>query len=363
MPEKPKSQREYAEIVFALAYQDLKPVDLNGRACYRIPAKTLPDDIVMNDVLYPADSIREGYETMEGTPAPLEHPRVDGWKVSARNCEAMNRHWVGAWNANVRRVLEDNGKYRVHYDLLVDIETAKTTERGQRVLNAIEKQMPISTSTGVMTRLEYVGEEEYDWIAHDIEFDHNAILLDTKPAAGVEKGVGIWVNESNESKQHLTVRTFVVNEKEISRLTLKEPPMPEKNAPKSEPAKGSVDPVAPAIDTSNFVTKDDLTEIVTNSIKTAFAERDEKLAADEKSKLVDTLVARNLCSKESAESMKVATLKELVENSKPGKAETVNGAPAKPDSGKSEDKDPLDEHFGYQINTIAADDSTAPTKH
>ena len=147
MPDTNETKRHRLNAVFQLNIaEDLTPVDVNGRACYRIPAKTLPDSIVMNDVLYSAEAIEEGYHTLENTPAPLEHPKIDDWYVSASDPQAINRNWVGAWNANVRRVLENNARYRVHYDLMIDIRNAESTEKGKRVLNAIKKREPIHTS-------------------------------------------------------------------------------------------------------------------------------------------------------------------------------------------------------------------------
>jgi len=58
---------------------------LNGRDVIIVPSATLPDGIVMNDILYPAEEIERSYKGLERTPAPLGHPTINGKFVSARD--------------------------------------------------------------------------------------------------------------------------------------------------------------------------------------------------------------------------------------------------------------------------------------
>lgn len=169
----------------------------NGRDVIVVPSATMPDNIVMNRVYYPADEIKKSYTTLNRTPAPFNHPTVNGKFVSARDPEGINLGWIGAWNENVR---QENGK--VYLDKVIDVARANQSEEGKRVLEAIEKGKPVHTSTGLLAHMEPVEDnEDYDVIAHDIEFDHDAILLDFTGAATPEDGVGLFVNAKGEQEE------------------------------------------------------------------------------------------------------------------------------------------------------------------
>lgn len=169
----------------------------NGRDVLIVPSATLPDDVVMNDILYPAAEIAKSFKSLERTPAPLGHPTINGAFVSARDPEGINLGWIGAWNENVRQ--EDG---RVFLDKVIDVEVASRSEAGKRVLNAIQKGEPVHTSTGLLCMLDAAnGDVPYKFSARDIEFDHDAILLDEEGAATPEQGVGMMVNSAGAEIQ------------------------------------------------------------------------------------------------------------------------------------------------------------------
>jgi len=167
----------------------------DGRDVIIVPSATLPDNVVMNSIRYPADVIEASYHTLEGTPAPLGHPSVNGQFVSASDPKGLVRSFVGAWNENVHR--KDG---RVFLDKVIDVEYAGETKAGQRVLNAIEGQKPIHTSTGLLATMKAV-ENATDGAKFEVEsmvFDHDCILLDEDGAATPDQGVGIFVNAQGE---------------------------------------------------------------------------------------------------------------------------------------------------------------------
>ena len=167
-----------------------KKVKRNGRDVIVVPSATMPDDIVMNRIKYPAEEIKKARKSLEGSPAPLDHPVMNGKFVSARSPEGLNRGYIGAWNENIR--YENN---KLYLDKVIDVEFANQTANGKRVLEAIEKGQPVHTSTGLVATLHKVAnKEDHDSEAHDIEFDHDAILLDFAGAATPEQGVGMFVN-------------------------------------------------------------------------------------------------------------------------------------------------------------------------
>lgn len=168
---------------------DIKREKREGRDVIRVPSATLPDNVVMNRILYPADEIAKSFKTLERTPAPLGHPMVGNQFVPAREPEAINGFWIGAWNENVRR---ENG--RVLLDKVIDIEVARRHPDGAKLLEAIEKGEPVHTSTGVLVNIEAAKHKDYDGIARNMYFDHDAILLNQVGAATPAQGVGLMVN-------------------------------------------------------------------------------------------------------------------------------------------------------------------------
>lgn len=164
----------------------------NGRDVIIVPSATLPDDVVMNRIRYPAAEIAKSFHTLNMKPAPLGHPSIDGAFVSASDPRGMVRGFVGAWNENVRR---ENG--RVYLDKVIDVEFANQTTGGKAVIEAINKGEPIHTSTGLYAMmLPAQNDADADSIATDIVFDHDAILLGEEGAATPAQGVGMLVNKA-----------------------------------------------------------------------------------------------------------------------------------------------------------------------
>lgn len=169
-----------------------------------VSSRTLPDDIVMNGVLYPSDEVDASYQTLERSLAPIEHPQdSNGTYISATDAIAINNYYAGAYNINVRR---DDDVIAV--DKVINVQEAARTDRGKRLLDRIndietnESAAPIHTSVGVYVDVTELDQpavnargQEYQSIASNLLFDHDAILLDSTGAATPDQGVGIAVNE------------------------------------------------------------------------------------------------------------------------------------------------------------------------
>lgn len=174
---------------------DIRTEQYNGREHLVLPSYTLPDDVIMNGGLYPHDEIEKSYNSLENTPAPLGHPQLDGEYISAYHPAAINAYHGGAFNRNVRR--EGN---RIYLEKWVDTEFAKTNAKGQELLAAVANKQPIHTSTGVLLSQEKVAANSnlgYNWIARNMRFDHDAILINETGAATPDQGVGMFVNVSD----------------------------------------------------------------------------------------------------------------------------------------------------------------------
>lgn len=183
---------------------------INGRPHIVVRGVTpIVDDIVMNGKLYTAAEIAKGYRSLERTPMPLGHPKVDGKHVSARDVQAVNEYHIGAWLQNVEH---KDGK--VTGDMYVDRRYAEATEKGPRLVNRLDEMAagnnvePIHISTGLLySGIAANGEskgKKYREIVTNMMFDHVANLLDEPGAGTPEEGVGIFVN-SDGSEQELEV--------------------------------------------------------------------------------------------------------------------------------------------------------------
>jgi len=171
---------------------------------------TLPPNIVMNGGLYSIEEIDKSFKSLNRTPVTVEHPEIDGVFVSANDPEIDFEFRFGAFNENARKL--DDG--RVALDKVINVQKALMTEKGKRLLDRIEeietneKARPIHTSVGLFVEVEEVSlstnarGQEYTWIARDIIFDHDAILLDSIGASTPDQGTGIGINKESVKVSH-----------------------------------------------------------------------------------------------------------------------------------------------------------------
>ncbi len=191
--------------------------EIDGVPHIVVSSATLPDDIVMNGALYPAEVIAADFQLFEDTLAPIEHPvDSDGQFIPAASPIAIHNFHGGAFNRNVRR---EGG--RVYIDKFINIEEAGKTERGRHLLERIEEletndnARPIHTSVALLAQVEDLPEPmanaqglKYTRIVRKMIPDHDAILLDSVGAAQPRQGVGMAVNKKG---QEFTVNQFHIN--------------------------------------------------------------------------------------------------------------------------------------------------------
>ena len=331
----------------------------NGRSVMVVPSATLPDDIVMNGIRYPADEIAKSYATLNRTPAPYGHPRINGKFVSAREPEGINLGWIGAHNENARR---ENG--RVLLDKVIDVEVANRTEQGRAVLAAINAGDPVHTSTGLLCELEPVeGDENIRANARNIYFDHDAILLNEEGAATPEDGVGMLVNAKGE-QQEIEVINSALSEADrdldwavdsLARALEKR-----ERAPMLERMKSAIidafagfgrEPSFNEKENDMTVTKeqfdalsekvnalsDGIGAAVTEAVNAAVKPLTDNLEAMQNAQKakddaelaghVATIVKANLLDEDSAKELTLNAARKLAEKAKPGKAAGLNSAP------------------------------------
>lgn len=328
----------------------------NGRDVIIVPSATLPDDVVMNDILYPAAEIAKSFKTLERTPAPLGHPSVNGKFLSARDPEGLNQGWIGAWNENVR---QEGG--RVLLDKVIDVERANQSEGGKRVLAAIEAAGPIHTSTGLLAIMDAAnGDVAYKFTARDIEFDHDAILLDEDGAATPEQGVGMMVNSAGNEIQVVNsvfqeeadrelgwavesaVRAIEKSRKAslMERIkaaliealgTEREQPSTNKSKDDDEMDKVQFDALSQKVDAlSESMKPDAMATAIGNAVAAAMKPINDQLEAQansakakdeaELTELVGKIVAANLMDEATAKELTLNAARALVKQAEPGKA-------------------------------------------
>lgn len=188
----------------AINASNISTTTVNGQEHYVIRgAVPIVDDIVMNGGLYPAEEINNSYQTMERKLMPLGHPMVNGKYVSANDPQAVNDYYAGAWAQNVSKAND-----KVVMDVYVNKAVADTKPDGKRLIQRLEDMIsgnnadPIHVSTGLLLNKEQkTGEskqKKYSWVAHNMQFDHIAILLDEPGAGTPEEGVGMFVNANGQ---------------------------------------------------------------------------------------------------------------------------------------------------------------------
>lgn len=175
----------------AINASNISTTTINGQEHYVIRgAVPIVDDIVMNGGLYPAEEINNSYLTMERKLMPLGHPMVNGKYVSANDPQAVNDYYAGAWAQNVNKAVAD----------------AKPD--GKRLIQRLDDMIagnnvdPIHVSNGLLLNKEQKAGEskgkKHSWVAHNMQFDHIAILLDEPGAGTPDEGVGMFVNADGQ---------------------------------------------------------------------------------------------------------------------------------------------------------------------
>lgn len=349
----------------------------NGRDKIVVPSATLPDGIVMNGISYPAEEIEKGFMSLNNTYAPLGHPTVNGMFVSASDPEGINIGWIGAHNENVRR---ENG--RVLLDKVIDVARANESVGGRSVLEAIEKGTPIHTSTGLFCDLEASTDDAYEFIARNMAFDHDAILLGEEGAATPEQGVGMMVNaKGEESKIDVINSVFEDFEREMDWAAdmalraaerLERVPVMERiksaimeavRGAGREPSantgeadmtdKAQFDALSAKVDALTE-SQNGIGETIANAVTAAMKPLTDNLAemqanqtakdAAELAGYVAKIVKANILDAESAAELTLNAARNLADKAKPGTATALNGAFG--------GNGPADDFAGYDLNAV-----------
>lgn len=328
----------------------------NGRDVIIVSSATMPDDVIMNGVKYPAAEIKKGFSTLERSPAPFGHPTINGEFVSAKDPEGLNLGWIGAWNENVR---QEGG--RVLLDKVIDVARANESEKGKAVLAAIDAGEPVHTSTGLLCMLDNAEDDTHKNVARALHFDHDAILLEEEGAATPEQGVGMMVNSKGE-KIRVVNSIYEDAERDMDWAVEQLARALDKRDRVTvlERIKAAIlGAVAPARDeTSTNGSEDDMDKdqietlsnqvnglveaqaglgaVIANAVKEALKPLTDSLEAtalankakdDAELEVLRTkIVNANMMGKEAADTLSLAAARELAKTAEPGKAYSLNSA-------------------------------------
>lgn len=224
MPAKRKTKankRVLVQCATAVGRDAIRRETIDGVEHIIVSSFTLPDNIVMNGGLYPAEEIAASFQSLERTLAPVEHPQdSQGNFISATDPSAIHNFYAGAFNTNVTQV---DG--RIAVDKVINVQEARKSDRGKRLLDRIEEletnsePRPVHTSVGVFLDVEETdgpqtnaAGQEFTWVARNMLLDHDAILLDSVGAAQPGQGVGMGVNAAGDEVE---VQRFVLNQEDL----------------------------------------------------------------------------------------------------------------------------------------------------
>jgi hypothetical protein len=172
-------------------------------------------DTVMNRILYPRDEVEAlAARTNGDIHAPSGHPQDEkGNFIPAGHPMATQQNFIGGISNNYRM----NGD-RLVRDIAINPEIANRSDDGKEIIRRIDANEDTDTSTGLLLQLEEksgIGAdgEEFDFIARNMELDHDAILLRERGAATTLQGVGMFANSAGDE---FSIDEVTINESMIA---------------------------------------------------------------------------------------------------------------------------------------------------
>lgn len=199
-------EKMLVNIIQRVNAKDIRTETVGEHEYIVLPSKTQPPGVVMNRLMYPGEQTDAKIETLNGKPAPIDHPIINGKYIDATDAVAALN-----FGAGVNKVVgKDKTTGAWNVEKWVNKEILENTKRGQRLQKAINEGRPIHTSTGVYLKTvpNSSGSNdygEYDAEVEIIEFNHDAILPDSIGANTPEKGTGIFVNAEGEDVEVVTI--------------------------------------------------------------------------------------------------------------------------------------------------------------
>lgn len=310
-----------------------------------LPSKTLPPEIVMNEILYPAEEVEATINTLDGSPVTMSHPVIAGKFADAYLPLAQAKFGILGAHNKVRGKAAD-GSWLI--DKYIPTEQLANSANGKKLAEAIKNKTPIHTSTGVyLTKEPEIGVnamgQEYTSRAKIDRFNHDAILLNEVGAATPEQGVGIFVNADGEQEETEVMYVNAYDDKELEgqfEIKVKGSMLERflefmKTVVKSEPSDGyqtvnknregnEVDEtkvqemIANALAAQEAKSAEVIKQAIDGVVSAALAANAQTQAEAEKAQLVEQVVNAKLLPEDAAKECGVTALKAMLESNSQG---------------------------------------------
>lgn len=310
-----------------------------------LPSKTLPPNIVMNEILYDADDVEATINTLDGSPVTISHPVIAGKFADAYLPLAQAKFGILGAHNKVRGKAAD-GSWLI--DKYIPTEQLANSANGKKLAEAIKSKKPIHTSTGVyLTKEPEIGVnamgQEYTSRAKIDRFNHDAILLNEVGAATPEQGVGIFVNADGEQEETEVMYVNAYDDKELEgqfeikvkgsmlerflefmKTVVKSEPSDESQTVNSNREGNEVDEtkvnemIANALAAKEAEKAQAIKDAVEQGVAAALAANAQTQAEAEKAQLVEQVVNAKLLPEDAAKECGIAALKAMLEGNSQG---------------------------------------------
>lgn len=181
---------------------------LEDREHLVVPVIMMRSDVVMNEILVPANEILPF--SWDGVPVTLQHPEAEGGFTSANSPDIIEKYSIGTifnskWDTGVLKA-----------EAWIDIEKANALKPG--LVKGLEDGEPMDVSTGFFSDdIEQSGESNgriFKAIARNLNPDHLALLPGGTGACSWEDGCGVRANQrkdptmATEDEEKVSVSTL-----------------------------------------------------------------------------------------------------------------------------------------------------------
>lgn len=157
-------------------------------------------EMVMNDLFYPAEEFQQWANTWNGIPIPVRHPQINGIFISAKSPRIHEQNNIG-WFYNV----EFTDDKKLKGEIWLNLEKIEKLGH-QDIVSKFESGEIMEVSTGLFSNIENTPGEfngvPYKGIVRNIRPDHLALLPDEVGACSIAAGCGAMrTNENCECKE------------------------------------------------------------------------------------------------------------------------------------------------------------------
>lgn len=194
---------------------------LAGKEYLVAPVSMLVEGVFVGNqgaIFYGEDELSKYVQSWNHRPITISHPEdAAGNKISGCTPEALEATGVGmilnaSWQEKNKKLVA-----KAYFD----VNRLDTVVGGQKIKEALEKELPLEVSTGLFVDNEAAAGEyngkKYEKIAKNFKPDHLAVILYGTGACSIADGAGLLVNKNGE-KPTINPRLLVNAEMSLTKL-------------------------------------------------------------------------------------------------------------------------------------------------